>query len=74
MNQTIATILNPILAIFGLKIIRVHIGHWSGSPLVRTVHPLGWRLARRPQYQGLPEDATELDRFMAEQGMHYSQP
>lgn len=65
MNRFVANLLNPLLGIFGRRIVRSYIGRWSGWPPVRTIHPIGWRLARRTEYEGLPECATELDRLMA---------
>ena len=68
MNR-IAGILNPFLTIFGRKIIESRMGHWSVNPLTnrlqRKTYPTGWRLARREEYEGLAENATEFDRFAA---------
>lgn len=58
--------LNPIFAIFGLKIIERRIGHWyvaADGTIARTSHHLGWRFGRLSDAVALPDDATELDRF-----------
>lgn len=61
----VALLANPLLAMFGFKIIRVYLGRWMGPPLRRIAIPCGWRLARRSEWADLPDDATELDRFLA---------
>ncbi len=58
-------IANKMLGIFGFKIIQSYIGFWSGDPPRRTTYPIGWRLARRAEYEGVPDGATELDYFRA---------
>jgi hypothetical protein len=71
MNERLANFLNPTLALFGRKIIRVYIGHWTWSAAdqraTRSVFPMGWRLAPRDEWEGLPDGATELERFHAAQ-------
>jgi hypothetical protein len=67
-NQRIANVLNPVLVIFARKIVRTYIGRWSvdhNRELVRRTYPIGWRLARRAEWEGVPEGATEMDRFIA---------
>jgi len=66
MNHMIA-FANIVLGVFGRRIIRSYIGHWyidsSGRSTRRKIF-IGHRLARREEYEGLAESATELDRFV----------
>lgn len=68
MNHRLASALNVLLMPFGRKLIEAHIGHWytKDGKLHRESRPLGYhRLARRDEWQGLPDTATEMDRFIA---------
>jgi hypothetical protein len=60
--------LNPLLARFGRQIVELRVGHWfvkPGGGLGRISRPAGWYLARRGEWEGVPEGATALDRFRA---------
>jgi hypothetical protein len=63
--------INSILPYIGRKVVRSCVGFWSikpGGGLYRTSIPVGWRLARRSEYEGLSDNATELDRFIVSEG------
>jgi hypothetical protein len=57
---------NPALGCFGMKIVPLTMGHWfvkPGGGLGCSRHQVGWYLARRGEWEGLPDDATALQRF-----------
>jgi hypothetical protein len=57
---------NPVLRRFGRQIVPLNLGHWSVDPegrLVRASHQIGWYLAGPGEWEGLPPNATCLDRF-----------
>lgn len=60
--------INPALAYFGRRIVPLTIGHWfvePGGGLGCSRHQIGWYLARRGEWEGLPDNATGLERFAA---------
>lgn len=59
---------NPLIRWTGYQFIISYVGYWThdeaGRPL-RAQEPCGYRLASRPYWEGLPDDATEMDRLLA---------
>ena len=67
--------LNPVLQRFGRKIIESRIGHWHvvDGKAKRTSIPAGFRLARKGEWEGVKDDATELERFAAANAKHIAE-
>lgn len=62
-------LINPLIRWTGYQFILSCIGYWrtdAEGNVYRTSIPVSWRLASRSHWQGLPPDATEMDRLMAQ--------
>lgn len=59
-------IANPLIRWTGYQFVTIFIGHWSlgedGKP-TRKEFPYGHRLVSRGYWEGLPDDATAMDRL-----------
>lgn len=60
MTPRLVAMLNPLLALFGKKLVRSTLGRWSGSPPMRRVIGEYWHLARK----GEPDVDSGLGRFI----------